>query len=86
MSKNRQKVKFNLRNGPAFANASRTHGISELGHFGVELAMKKLRIKYPDVEWPYMREHVKHLISRCPICQKLSAIKTVVVTKPFTVA
>ncbi len=58
------------------------------GHFGVDLTMKKIKQYLPEEfpAWPLMREHVKAFIQRCPICQKLSAIKMVVVTKPFTVA
>ena len=57
---------------------------SDVGHFGVERTLARLRsLKY---KWPFMRKHVKHFIKRCPICQKLSAIKPVINTEPYTLA
>jgi len=52
------------------------------------LTLKKIKASLPAdfPPWPLMREHVKAFIKKCPICQKLSAIKVVIVTKPFTVA
>jgi hypothetical protein len=55
------------------------------GHFGVELTVKKLQER--NISWPNMRQTVKFFIhQRCPVCQKLSQIKPVIVTKPFTTA
>jgi hypothetical protein len=56
------------------------------GHFGVELTLKKLKELYPTTTWLRMRAHVKQFIRQCPVCQKLSAIKVIITTKPFTTA
>jgi len=48
--------------------------------------LQKLKAEYPDLDWPYLREQVKHFIKTCPVCQKLSAVKIIIQTKPFTTA
>ena len=47
---------------------------SHVGHFGVEKILSTLTLINPrtgvqrNIPWPYMREHVKRFIKRCPIC------------------
>jgi hypothetical protein len=69
----------------AFKRISSVHR-TERGHFGVELTIAKLTAEFPDLDWPYLREHVKQFIKTCPVCQKLSAVKIIVQTTPFTTA
>jgi transposase InsO family protein len=58
-----------------------THN-SIAGHSGVKNTVKRLvRSK---LNWPYMRQHVKHFIRNCPVCQKLSASKFPTYAHPFT--
>lgn len=55
------------------------------GHYGVELTLKKL--KEHGLNWQHMRAHVTAFIRQCPLCQKTSQIKYVIVTRrPFTTA
>jgi hypothetical protein len=56
------------------------HGTNP-GHFGVNKVMEKLRSH--NHHWPFMRSHVKHFISTCPVCQKLSMIKQQVCTSKY---
>jgi len=37
-------------------------------------------------KWPYMREHIKLFIKLCPCCQKMSVLRTPILTQPFTTA
>ena len=55
---------------------------SQSGHFGVEKTTQKLL----DLghNWTHMREHVKTFIKKCPCCQKMSYLKPVIHTHPFT--
>jgi hypothetical protein len=71
--------------GPFYKKISSVHNTRQ-GHFGVELTMKKLKELYPTTTWLRMRAHVQQFIRQCPVCQKLSAIKVVITTKPFTTA
>jgi hypothetical protein len=57
---------------------------TKLGHFGVDITLHKLRQQ--GLTWPLMRQHVQQFIRQCPLCQKLSAIKIAIKTKPFTTA
>jgi hypothetical protein len=57
---------------------------TQLGHFGVEITLRKL--KQQGLSWPLMRQHVQQFIRQCPLCQKVSAIKIAIKTKPFTTA
>jgi hypothetical protein len=43
-----------------------------------------LKLVRNNEKWPYMREHIKCFIQKCPLCQKISAIKTPINTLPFT--
>ena len=66
-----------------YQNISQVHN-SDVGHFGVERTLEKLRqIKK---QWKWMRRHVRRFIDRCVVCQKLSFVKHVVNTAPFTLA
>jgi transposase InsO family protein len=59
------------------------------GHHGVERTLLKLNTlcKQKDIEpWPYMRNQVKQFIRQCPLCQKMSILKTPIVAHPFTVS
>ena len=42
------------------------------GHAGLDKCLD--RLKSSNVQWKYMREHVKYFIKSCPWCQKMSAI------------
>ena len=65
---------------------------SHVGHFGVEKTLSALTLLNPrtgvprNTPWPYMREHVKRFIKRCPICQKASTTTIIVQTQNFTTA
>lgn len=52
----------------------------QVGHFGVELTLKKLRNQ--GLEWTNIRKFVR----QCTLCQKLSAVVLAIKTKPFTTA
>jgi len=54
------------------------------GHHGVERTMKKL--VEANYHWPYMREHVKWFIRHCPLCQKMSQLKSPIHAIPYTTA
>lgn len=60
---------------------SRLHN-SIKDHFGIEKTTQKLL----DLghNWTHMREHVKTFIKKCPCCQKMSYLKPVIHTHPFT--
>ena len=59
---------------------------STVGHFGVDLTLKKLQQKFKGEEgrWPLQREQVKAFIRKCPCCQKMSQLKTPILTQRFT--
>lgn len=55
------------------------------GHNGVEKTISKLESQGV-TPWQYMREHIKHFIEHCPVCQKLSERINKNFTEPFTTA
>jgi hypothetical protein len=55
-----------------------------IGHHGIERTLQKLR--EDDKVWKNMRDDVKRFIDRCPCCQKMSVIKPLIHTMPFTLA
>ena len=55
-----------------------------IGHHGVERTLKK--IQESDMTWERMRKDVKKFIENCPCCQKMSALKPLIHTRPFTLA
>ena len=58
-----------------------------VGHHGVERTLKKLTALLGSMNkkpWRYMREHVRSFIKKCPCCQKMSFIKPLIHTHPFT--
>jgi hypothetical protein len=59
---------------------------STVGHFGQELTLKKIHSTFPGPEgrWPQQRAHIKHFILRCPCCQKMSQLRTPILTAKFT--
>jgi hypothetical protein len=57
---------------------------SRVGHVGFEKCLKRLRVK--GLTWPGQRRHLKRFLRHCPLCQKLSAIKPLIKTHPFTTA
>jgi hypothetical protein len=65
---------------------------SMVGHFGVEKTIAKLiendpTSGQPRVEpWPFMREHIKRFIQRCPVCQLQSQSTIKIQTANFTTA
>lgn len=57
---------------------------SIVGHKGVERMMENLkRLKK---QWPRMRQHCREYIRKCPLCQKMKDIKTVINASSFTTA
>ena len=54
------------------------------GHAGVDRTFDRLTAM--GYHWEYMREHVRYFIKRCPLCQKMSQLKTPIHTTPFTTA
>ena len=71
--------KFKLSN-EQYKLISKVHN-STVGHFGVERTIVRLQLTS---SWPYMRQHVKHFISRCPCCQKMSMLRSPIAAHPFT--
>ena len=65
----------------AYRQIGQVHN-SLVGHHGVERTLLKL-IRH-NKKWPYMREHIRCFIKKCPLCQKISAIKVPINTLPFT--
>ncbi len=57
---------------------------SDVGHFGVEKTLE--RLKQQNHKWSRMRKHVKQYIDRCTCCQKMSTIRPLIHTQPFTLA
>ena len=55
-----------------------------VGHHGVEKTIAKL--KDADVTWKGMRDDVRTFIRRCSCCQKMSVLKPLIQTQPFTLA
>jgi transposase InsO family protein len=57
---------------------------SNVGHLGVEKTLRKLlRQQYNQ---DYLREYIRAFIKQYPLCQKMSMIAPVIVTRPFTVS
>ena len=54
------------------------------GHSGVKETLRKLDLM--NLHWPKRRQHVKHFIGQCPICQKLSYKKDKIYTKRYTLS
>ena len=54
---------------------------STSGHHGVERTLLKL-VRVGN-KWPYMREHIRLFIQKCPCCQLMSSTKLLVHTHPF---
>ena len=65
----------------AYKAISQVHN-SIAGHHGVDKTM--LKLTRLDNKWPYMREHIRLFIKRCPCCQKMSTIRTPIHTSPLT--
>ena len=59
-----------------------SHHNSSVGHMGVQVTLK--RMLSSNLTWKYMRQHVKHFLRNCPVCQKLSAVKFPTHSHPFT--
>ena len=58
---------------------------SSVGHWGVEMTLKKVHQKYKDKgRWAQQREHVKSFIRHCPCCQVMSQIRTPILTAKYT--
>ncbi len=57
---------------------------STVGHHGVRRTIEKLRTT--GFKTKYLPEYVKLFVRRCPACQKMSQIKPVIETIPFTTA
>ena len=66
-----------------YANIQNAHG-NRSGHGGVQRTMEILtRIGQT---WSTMRKDVTQFIRQCPCCQKMSALKPQIHTRPFTLA
>lgn len=59
-----------------------SHHNAKVGHMGVQNTVR--RLIQSKMKWPYMRQHVKHFIRNCPLCQKLRADKFPTHPHPFT--
>jgi transposase InsO family protein len=59
-----------------------SHHNAKVGHMGVQNTIR--RLIQSKMKWPYMRQHVKHFIRNCPLCQKLRAEKFPTRPHPFT--
>ena len=46
---------------------------SFVGHIGLERTLN--RLKEIGETWEFQRQHFRHLIDRCPCCQKMSMLK-----------
>ena len=57
---------------------------SNIGHFGVEVTLDKLRDKKQT--WKYMRRMVRKFIRDCPVCQLLNEKQIPLKVAPFTAA
>ena len=53
-----------------------------VGHMGVQSTVKRLIAS--NSTWQFMRQHVKHFVRHCPVCQKLSSVKFPTHPHPFT--
>jgi transposase InsO family protein len=53
------------------------------GHHGVEKTLWKL-VTRNNERWKHMREDVKQFIDECPYCQKITQIKTPIITRRYT--
>jgi hypothetical protein len=66
-----------------YEKISRYHN-SLVGHHGVEATIRLMN-KAQVPSWPYMRKHIKYFIKySCPCCQKMSQLKPVIHTRPFS--
>lgn len=63
-------------------SAISSHHNSKVGHSGVNTTVR--RLVQSKLKWAYMRQHVKHFIRNCPLCQKLRAEKFPTHPNPFT--
>lgn len=72
-------AKFRLTDNQ-YKKISEVHN-SKVGHYGVDRTIKRLQ---QTQSWEFMRQHVKHFISKCPCCQKMSMLKTPIAAHPFT--
>ena len=59
-----------------------SHHNAMVGHMGVQSTIKRLTSS--NHSWPFLRQHVKHFVRHCPVCQKLSAVKFPTHAHPFT--
>jgi hypothetical protein len=72
-------------NSTAFDTISKYHN-ALVGHFGVDRTYQRMQNDPKLAEWPNMKDDVKAFVQQCALCQKLSAIKQDVKTRPFTLA
>jgi len=66
-----------------YLEISKVHGPS-CGHCGRQVTLKRLRAAGHD--WPRMRKHVTQFLRHCPSCQKMSALRPVIHSHPYTLA
>jgi hypothetical protein len=82
-SRDKKRKKYEHMQPEIYAKIQKAHG-SKIGHGGVQRTLDVLqRI---GTEWKGMRQHVTQFVRQCPCCQKMSTIKPLIHTKPFTLA
>lgn len=82
-SRDKKRKKYEHMQPEIYAKIQKAHG-SKIGHGGVQRTLDVL--KRIGTEWKGMRKHVTQFVRQCPCCQKMSTIKPLVHTKPFTLA
>lgn len=60
------------------------HNSLEVGHGGIQRTVKRLQIA--GHTWRGMHRHVKRFIKLCPCCQKMSQLRKVIHSHPFSVS
>ncbi len=68
---------------PTYRAIGKCHN-STVGHHGVQRTLAKLKAMNYNIK--YLPEFVRLFVQRCPACQKMSQIKPVIETIPFTTA
>ena len=66
-----------------YEKIQKVHNV-DVGHFGVDKTIQ--RLVNSGETWKGMRKHVKHFVSHCELCQKMSARSLDIQTLPFTLA
>ena len=59
---------------------------SNVGHFGFEKTLERVKALLGEKEILYLRDYVKEFIRKCPCCQKMRTLSVAILTRPFTLA